>query len=117
VSVAVIPALGVGASAATFDLVDACFLRPPPGVSDLDTLVDVRGTRGEKRVGEMTYPDFADLQDLNHVFLGLMAYRTTVLDAGRGSETRRVQAALVSSDYSAVLGAGRGHYARVRSSR
>jgi len=98
--------LGIGASAAIFNLVDAYFLRPPPGVSDPDRLVDVRGTRGEKLVGEMTYPDYADLRDLNHVFSGLMAYRTTVLDVGRGRETRRVQAALVSSDYFAVLGAG-----------
>ncbi len=105
VSVMLILTLGIGASAAIFNLVDAYFLRPPPGVSDPDRLVDVRGTRGEKLVGEMTYPDYADLRDLNHVFSGLMAYRTTVLDVGRGSETRRVQAALVSSDYFAVLGA------------
>jgi hypothetical protein len=56
----------------------------------------------------MTYPDYADLRDVNHVCSGLMAYRTTVLDVARGSETRRVQAALVSSNYFAVLGAGAG---------
>ena len=99
-------AFGIGASASIFSLVDAYFLRPPPGVSDPDRLVDLRATRGEKRVGAMTYPDFADLRDRNHVFSGLMAYRATVLDVGRGSETRRVQAALVSSNYFAVLGAG-----------
>ena len=38
-----------------------------------------------------------------------MAYRPTVLDVGRGNETRRVQAALVSSNYFAVLGAGMSH--------
>jgi predicted permease len=40
------------------------------------------------------------------VFSGLTAYRLTVLDVGRGNETRRVRAALVSGDYFAVLGAG-----------
>jgi len=106
VSVVLILALGIGAGASIFSLVDAYFLRPPPGVSDADRLVDLRATRGEKRVGAMTYPDFADLRDRNRVFSGLMAYRATVLDVGRANETRRVQAALVSSNYFAVLGAG-----------
>ena len=105
-SVVVILALGIGASAAMFSLVDAYFLRPPTGVNDPDRLVDLRATRGGKRVGAMTYLDFADLRDRNRAFSGLAAYRPTVLDVGRGSETRRVQAALVSSDYFAVLGAG-----------
>jgi hypothetical protein len=51
VSVILVLALGVGASASIFNLVDAYFLRSPPGVSDPGRLVDVRGTRGEKRVG------------------------------------------------------------------
>jgi putative ABC transport system permease protein len=106
VSVVVILALGIGAGASIFSLVDAYFLRPPPGVSDPDRLVDLRATRGEKRVGAMTYPDFADLRDRSRRFSWLMAYRSTVLDLGHGSETRRVQAALVSSNYFAVLGAG-----------
>lgn len=106
VSVVLILALGIGAGASIFCLVDAYFLRPPPGVSDPDRLADLRATRGEKHVGTMTYPDFADLRDRNRVFSGLMAYCGTVLDVGRGNETRRVQAALVSSDYFALLGAG-----------
>lgn len=108
VSVILILALGIGASASIFNLVDAYFLRPPPGVSDPDRLVDVRGTRGKQLVGQMTYPDYAELRDRNRGLSGLMAYRATVLDLGRGSETRRVQAALVSSNYFAVLGAGAG---------
>jgi putative ABC transport system permease protein len=107
VSVMLVLALGIGASASLFSLVDAYFLRPPPGVSDPNRLVEVRGTRGEQLVGEepISYPNYADLRDRNRVFSGLMAHRATVLDVGRGSEPRRVQAALVSSDYFAVLGA------------
>lgn len=107
VSVMLVLALGIGASASLFSLVDAYFLRPPPGVSDPNRLVEVRGTRGEQLVGEepISYADYADLRDRNRVFSGLMAHRATVLDVGRGSEPRRVQAALVSSDYFAVLGA------------
>jgi putative ABC transport system permease protein len=105
-SVVVILALGIGAGASIFTLVDAYFLRPPPGVGDPERLVDLRATRGEKHVGAMTYLDFADLRGRNRVFSGLLAYRPTVLDVGRGNETRRVQAALVSSEYFSVLGAG-----------
>jgi hypothetical protein len=106
VAVALILALGIGANASIFNLIDAYVLRPLPGVSDPDRLVDVRGTQREKLVGHMTHLGYADLRDRNRVFSGLMAYRPTVLDMGRGSETRRVQAALVSSDYFAVLGTG-----------
>jgi predicted permease len=106
VSVVVILALGLGANGAIFSLVDAYFLRTQPGVSDPDTLVDLRPTRGGKPVGSMTYPDFADLRDRTRAFSGLMAYRATVLDVGRGSETRRARSALVSANYFAVLGAG-----------
>ena len=105
-SVVAILALGIGANAAMFNIVDAYVLRPPPGVSDADRLVDVRGTLGGKPVGDCTYPDYADLRDLGRALSGLMAYRSTVLDVGRGTETRRVEAALVSSDYFRVLGAG-----------
>ena len=105
VSVVIILALGIGASASLFGLLDAYFLRPPPGIGDSNRLIDVRGTLGKQVVGVISYSDYADLRDRNRSFSGLMAYRATVLDVGGGSEPRRVQAALVSSGYFAVLGA------------
>jgi predicted permease len=106
VSVVVILALGIGACASIFNLVNAYFLRPPAGVSAPDRLVHVRSTRQNELLGAMSYSDYADLRDRNRVFSGLMAFRSIVLDLGQGRETRRVQAALVSSNYFAVLGAG-----------
>ena len=97
-------AVGIGANASIFTLIDAYFLRPLPGVSDPDRLVEVQGTQHGRHMGAMAYPDYADLREQNRVFSGVMAYRPTVLDLGSGNETRRVQAALVSSNYFAVLG-------------
>ena len=56
--------------------------------------------------GAITYPGLCGSAARNLVPPGLMAYRGHRVDVGRGSETRRVQAALASSNYFAVLGAG-----------
>jgi hypothetical protein len=103
--------MGIGANTAIFSLVYAYYLKSQPGVTEPDRLVNIRGTQSKRVVDWMTYLDYADLRARNHVFSGLMAYNSTVLDMGRGSNTRRVQAALVSNNYFAVLGA---HAARGR---
>ncbi len=108
-SVALILAIGIGASASIFNLVDAYYLRPPAGVIDADRLVDVRAVRGHEAGGPLTYAEYAHLRGGVRALSGLMAYRETVMDLGAGGETRRVQAALVSSNYFAVLGAGMAH--------
>jgi predicted permease len=104
VAVVLTLALGIGANAAMFRLVDAYFLNSQPGITEPARLVNIRGTQSKRVVGEMTYLDYADLRERNRVFSGLMAYNSTVVDMGRGSDMRRIQAALVSSNYFAVLG-------------
>lgn len=99
-------AIGIGAGAAMFGLVDAYYLRPLPGLVAPARLVDVEATEGGRVVGAMTYLDFADLRRQELVFADVMAYCPVVLDVGRGRETRRVPAAVVSTNYFAVLGAG-----------
>ena len=106
VAAVLILTLGIGPAASLFDLVDAYYLRPLPGIADPGRLVDVRTTLEGRLVGDLTYLDYADLRERNRTFSGLMAYRPTVLDLGQGSDTRRIQAALISSNYFAVLGAG-----------
>ncbi len=102
---ALVLAVGIGAAAAMFVLVDGFYFRGMPGVADARRLVDVRTTLAGRVTGDMSYPDFADLRAASRAFAGLLAWRPVVLDVGRGSEARRVPGALVSSDYFAVLGA------------
>ncbi len=104
VAVVLTLALGIGANTAMFSLIDAYCLKPLPGITEPDRLVNVRSTQSGRVEGWMTYLDFADLRARNQVFSGLMAYNATVLDMGQGNDTLRVQAALVSSNYFAVLG-------------
>jgi predicted permease len=97
-------ALGIGANTAMFSLVNAYYLKSQPGITEPDRLVNVQGTQPKRVARQITYLDYADLRARNRVFSGLMAYNATVVDMGRGSDTRRIQAALVSSNYFAVLG-------------
>jgi predicted permease len=99
-------ALGIGAVGAMFVLIDAYYLRPLPGVAEPGRLVNVETTLGGQAVSDLTYLDYADLRAWSRAFSGLAAWRSTVLDVGQGSDTRRIQAALVSSSYFAVIGAG-----------
>jgi predicted permease len=104
VAVVLTLALGIGTNTAMFNLIDAYYLKSLFGITEPDRLVDVRSTLSGRITGQMTYLDYADLRERNHVFSGLMAYCPTVVDVGRGGDTRRVQAALVSSNYFSVLG-------------
>ncbi len=97
-------ALGIGAAAAMFDLALVFYLRPPPGIADADALVSVQSVLDGRIVGSMTYLDFDDLRSAGGGFSGVMAYLQTEVDLGRGDATRRVRAAVVSSNYFAVLG-------------
>ncbi len=104
VTVLLVLAVGIGGCASIFNLANAYFLRPPAGVRAADQLVEVCYTQRNRVVGAMPYSVYADLRDRNRAFSGLMAYHPTVLDLGQGTETRRVQGALVSSNYFVVTG-------------
>ena len=106
VATVLILGLGIGAAGAMFVTVDAYYLRGLPGVADPGRLVNVGTTLGGRPGGDLTFLDFADLRADRHAFSGVAAYRPTVLDVGRGADTRRIPAAIVSSNYFAVLGAG-----------
>ncbi len=55
-------AIGIGANAAIFSLVNALLLRSVPGVSDPETLVDVGRVRRGRGFDTSSYPDDFDLQ-------------------------------------------------------
>ena len=98
-------ALGLGANAAIFTVVNAVLLRPPP-FPEAERLVavweTVRRETTERR--ELSYPDFADLRVRGRSFRHLAAYdslRVTV--AGDGANERPL-AERVSPDYFAAVG-------------
>lgn len=98
-------ALGLGSATALFAWTDQLFLRPLP-VPAPDRLFNLgeRSQNGRVRMA-FSYPEYLDLQRLDHAFAGLVAFDPAVpveLDAGTGPE--RTQAALVSVNFFSVLG-------------
>jgi predicted permease len=98
--------LGIGANTAIFSLIDAVMLRAMP-VSEPQQLVQItRSYAGGQTGGNFSYPLFEYLRDGNHVFSGLFAQSSSVnrVRIDVHGVTERVNAALVSGSYHAVLG-------------
>src|SRR5262245_41804328 len=101
-------ALGIGANAAVFSIVNALVLRPQAG--RLGDVVGVfnRGRAGQDGVREsyraFSYPAYVDIRDSNDVFESLTAYAVTLVGVGEGTATKRMLAAIVASNYFSTLG-------------
>jgi len=98
-------ALGIGANTTIFSLVNAVLLRPPPHVREPDRLVSIyTSDYSGPRLGASSYPDYLEIQALDDVFDGVMAYvpRPLSLNDGTGSEV--VLGEVVTGNYFDVLG-------------
>ena len=104
IAVAVL-ALGIGANAAIFSLVNA-FLLKPLLIQKPEQIVGVysRDTRNPGSYRAFSYPNYVDLREQNPVFTSLMAHNMAMVGLSEGDITRRVFADLVSSNYFATLG-------------
>jgi predicted permease len=103
-------ALGIGANAAIFTLVDQVLLRTLP-VRDPGELVQVTftGSRFGNNWGdtsEVSYPMYTELRDNNAVFSGICARYVTAFHIGVAGRTERVTGEIVSGTYFPVLGVG-----------
>jgi predicted permease len=101
-------ALGIGANAAIFTLVDQVLLRVLP-VGDPHELVQVTftGTRYGNNWGdgtELSYPVYKEIHDNNQVFAGVLGRFGTAFHLGAAGRTERVAGELVSGNYFPVLG-------------
>src|ERR1700682_3357607 len=101
----VVLALGIGANAAMFSLVNA-FLLKPLVVQKPEELAGVysRNTRKPDTYRAFSYPNYADLRDKNTVFTSLMAHNLAMVGLADGDSTRRVFADIVSSNYFGTFG-------------
>lgn len=97
-------ALGVGANAAIFSVVNAVLLRPLP-FRDPDRLVSLRETlpdEGAIPVGYRTYAEWR--AQSGAAFEGVAAYFDTAYNLEGGGEPERVTAMVVTPDYFDVVG-------------
>lgn len=94
-------ALGIGANAAIFSLVNALLLRSLP-VKDPQQLVQVLA--GQQRTS-WSNPLWEQLRDRDHrLFNGAFAYSTNQFDLARGGEAQPVQGMMASGETFDVLG-------------
>jgi len=97
-------ALGIGANAAIFSVVDAIFWRPFP-VQDPGRLVTLN-TTDEKNPGllPMSRLNFEDTRDKTDVFAGSAAVSFATVDVTVQNETTRVPAMIATGNYFEVMG-------------
>ena len=99
-------ALGLGANAAIFSLLDKVLLQSLP-VANPDQLavLSVYGPKDGPGIGSsFSYPMYQDLRDRNSVFSGVIARGGTQMNVSYGDQTERVSGELVSGNFFEVLG-------------
>ena len=97
-------ALGIGASAMMFSLVDAALLRPLPFRSP-DQLVMLTGVAGPQRSPRgASFPEAADWRTLNTTLQDMSIFDDISLNGRVDVEPMRVDAEMVSASYFTLLG-------------
>lgn len=99
-------ALGIGANAAIFSLLDQVLLQSLP-VAKPDQLMVLSSydpKDGPEIDSSFSYPMYQDLRDRNSVFSGVIARGGTQMNVSYGDQTERVRGELVSGNFFDVLG-------------
>jgi putative ABC transport system permease protein len=96
-------ALGAGANTAIFSVVNGVLLRPLP-YKDPDKLVRLGEWSKQVPGMSISYPNFKDWRERNHVFDGLAATQFDSYNLTGGDEPERLQGRNVSYNFFDVLG-------------
>ena len=98
-------ALGIGANAAIFSLLDQVLLQSLP-VANPDQLVVLSAYEAKQpeRDSSFSYPMYQDLRDRNSAFSGVIARGGAQMNVSYGDQTERVSGELVSGNFYEVLG-------------
>lgn len=99
-------ALGLGANAAIFSLMDRVLLQSLPVANPEQlTVLSSFDSKGEARIdNSFSYPMYRDLRDRNDVFSGVIARGGAPMNVSHGDRTERVRGELVSGNFFEVLG-------------
>jgi macrolide transport system ATP-binding/permease protein len=96
-------ALGIGANAAIFSLVNTILFRPLP-VFEPSRLVELTPTRQGSDFNNFSYPLYRDFRDRNEVFDSLAVYRFAPMSLSREGNNERIWGYIVSGNYFDMLG-------------
>lgn len=89
-------ALGIGANAVVFSVINA-FILHPLNVPDSDSLYQLE--RGKDKAGNFSYPDYLDLHDRNRSFDALAAYDIAEAGLDTGKNPSRVWVIAATGNY------------------
>lgn len=107
-AVAVTLALGIGANATMFGIIDHLFLRVPVAIVQPERLgvasLHVTLRQGEIAQDPLSYPVYEDLRGASDAFAGVAAYTETPLVFGMGTEARQIHGMRVTGSYFETLG-------------
>src|SRR2546428_6535764 len=101
--VVVVLALGIGANAAIFSVVNAARLRPVP-YADSDKLVRLSEDSPQVPQMSISYPNFLDWREQNKVFSGIAGMQFRSLNLTGKDEPERLAGRGVSAEFFDVLG-------------
>jgi predicted permease len=96
-------ALGIGANAAIFSLVNEALLRPLP-VAEPGQIVSLNNVSDYRMFPTFSYPNYKDFRDRNEVFSGLVGYSFTPLSLSHDGINERLWGYVVTGNYFEVLG-------------
>jgi len=96
-------ALGIGANAAIFSLVNTILFRPLP-VFEPARLVEITPARQGSDFGNFSYPLYRDVRDRNDVLDAMAVYRFAPMSLSREGNNERIWGYIVSGNYFDVLG-------------
>lgn len=98
-------ALGIGANAAIFSLVNGLVLRSPAGLQQPDRLVQIaRSYETDPRWDNFSYPAMEMIEAEARTLSGVAGYSGSTFILGEGLETEQVQGEYVTGDYFDILG-------------
>src|SRR5271156_5291529 len=82
-------ALGIGANASIFSVINTVLLRPLP-LEHGSQLVSLNETMASSTVPFLSYPNYRDFRDRNSVLTGLVAYNVIPASVGQKGNTQRM---------------------------
>jgi predicted permease len=98
-------ALGIGFNTTLFSAVNALVLRPTPGVSEPERVVEIGRTNDGRGFDSFSYPDMLSLRDGVQALEHVAAWRMNPLSYGGEGAGERVNGMAVSAGYFEALGA------------
>ncbi|HSJ10922.1 MAG TPA: ABC transporter permease [Longimicrobiales bacterium] len=98
-------AIGIGANATIFSVMNAMLLRAPAGVNSPERVVELGRTQRGSGFDSFTYGELLSMQAADGPLDRVAGFRPASLSLSAGAEGERVMASLTSAEYFDVLGA------------